>query len=235
MSQRWWKPTGDADVKLTRKKHVDTRGTEQHGTLDAYYIALQYIQILVKESIPLQSVKPFQPAQWHFFELLNHPAFVTFIRTNLPKINPAVLGMSKHTNELCYACISDFQLGWDDTCPTFESSILAKIQQNATRCLCLETNVKLQLEKVVTCATVLVAANMLLMTDILHHLECIKPIYWCKISAKWCRISAVNAMGTQLSSIYATIGYTFRISYNQNWTNTPKQCYLHVTSPDSHQ
>ena len=36
---------------------------------------------------------------------------------------------------------------------------------------------------------------LLLMEEILHHLECIKPCkYWDKLPMNWCRISSINSM-----------------------------------------
>lgn len=92
--------------------------------------------------------------------------------------------------------------------------ILAKIQQNATRCLCLKTNVQLQLE----------SCNMLLMTDMFSPFRMYQTYLLVQDFSQLRKLvqdfSRQRYRNKHVFSIYATIGYTFRISHTQNWTKT---------------
>ena len=79
-------------------------------------------------------------------------------------------------------------------------------------------------EKVVTCCWWLTC---------FHHLECIKPICWYRISANWenwCRTSAVNAIGTNMCFLYMQPLDILFVSHTLK--TGQKHCYLHVTSAD---
>lgn len=107
--------------------------------------------------------------------------------------------------------------------------ILAKIQQNATRCLCLETNVQLQLEK---------SCNMLLMTDMFSPFLMYKT-YLLVQEFSQLVIGAglqLNAIGTNMCFRYMQpldilfVYHTLKTGQKQK--SNIKQCYLHVTSAD---
>ena len=101
--------------------------------------------------------------------------------------------------------------------------ILAKIQQNATRCLCLETNVQLQLEK---------SCNMLLMTDMFSPFLMYKTYLLVQEFSQ-----LVIGAGLQLNAIGTNMCFRYMQPLDILFVyHTPKtgqkQCYLHVTSAD---